>query len=490
MAVKPVTPDTTVETAKIIVPTGRYRKVFQNIEALAVSISQFGLLIPITITEDLQLVDGERRLRACKLLGLHSVPVRFLCNLTPLERKAIEVEANVQRDDFTWQERVLAYQELFDLRRLQHGEALQGVGGGYGLKNAAEELGVALGTIGMDLQLAKALSDPDIANAKTKAAAYKLLREKEEAALQQELARRVNAATQSSAISDVPNFVLGDARIKMRELASATVDLVLWDPPYGKDWAPPESIEGLPSKGAFDDSTYNASNLIEVVLSECFRVMKPSSVLLMFFDPPRFGEVKGMVERAGLTVCPYPLLWCKTGGNGVPTTSYYYSVSTEGILHAVKGKKDLNKSLPNFFVIPRVPSNKKLHPHQKPQQLLRQLIENHTLPGELVIDPTAGSGSVLEAAFLTKRAFWGCELDPVFHSKGVLAIRDLITGKATPLDESSTPKPDFRQFVPGTADWMQHWQAYPEDQKSMVAWQQAQKNKEASKVLPEGAVEL
>lgn len=51
------------------------------------------------------------------------------------------------------------------------------------------------------------------------------------------------------------------------------------------------------------------------------------------------------------------------------------------------------------------------HPHSKPLLLQRRLIEAVTKPGDLVVDPCAGSFSVLVAARQVKRDFLGCDLN-------------------------------------------------------------------------------
>ena len=57
-----------------------------------------------------------------------------------------------------------------------------------------------------------------------------------------------------------------------------------------------------------------------------------------------------------------------------------------------------------------IASSKRNHPHQKPKGLIRALIEATTEPGELVVDPCAGSFVVLEACQETGREFMGVEL--------------------------------------------------------------------------------
>ena len=54
------------------------------------------------------------------------------------------------------------------------------------------------------------------------------------------------------------------------------------------------------------------------------------------------------------------------------------------------------------------------HPTQKPVELMRRPILNHTKRGELVYEPFLGSGTTLAAAELTERVCCGMELDPKY----------------------------------------------------------------------------
>lgn len=57
----------------------------------------------------------------------------------------------------------------------------------------------------------------------------------------------------------------------------------------------------------------------------------------------------------------------------------------------------------------------KVHPTQKPVKLLEQLIEIFTDPGDVVIDPCAGSGSTLLAADQVGRRSYGFEIKKDFY---------------------------------------------------------------------------
>ena len=59
----------------------------------------------------------------------------------------------------------------------------------------------------------------------------------------------------------------------------------------------------------------------------------------------------------------------------------------------------------------------KIHPAQKPVKVLKQLIEIFTDPGDVVIDPCAGSGSTLRAAMEMGRSAFGFEIDRNFYNR-------------------------------------------------------------------------
>ena len=64
----------------------------------------------------------------------------------------------------------------------------------------------------------------------------------------------------------------------------------------------------------------------------------------------------------------------------------------------------------------------KLHPTQKSTQILKPLIEAFSQPGQLVLDPFAGSGSTCVAAQRTGRQYIGIELDAVHHQTAIARL--------------------------------------------------------------------
>lgn len=75
------------------------------------------------------------------------------------------------------------------------------------------------------------------------------------------------------------------------------------------------------------------------------------------------------------------------------------------------------KMIFNCIDWPRDNESEKIHPTQKPVELLKRLIEIFTDEGDVVIDPCAGSGSTLIAAERLNRKSFGFEIKKDFYNK-------------------------------------------------------------------------
>jgi site-specific DNA-methyltransferase (adenine-specific) len=82
----------------------------------------------------------------------------------------------------------------------------------------------------------------------------------------------------------------------------------------------------------------------------------------------------------------------------------------------------------------------KIHPNQKPVKLLQRLIEIFTDPGDVVIDPCAGSGSTLRAAYTSGRNAYGFEISREFYEK---AKSDMLNGMI-PHEKGEEPMTQIR----------------------------------------------
>ena len=90
----------------------------KTLKELADSISIHGLLEPIIVKrlEDgrYQIISGERRFRACQLVGLSHVLCVVRNDLSDAEIKELQLIENIQREDLTPIEEALAFRELID----------------------------------------------------------------------------------------------------------------------------------------------------------------------------------------------------------------------------------------------------------------------------------------------------------------------------------------------------------------------------------------
>jgi len=76
----------------------------------------------------------------------------------------------------------------------------------------------------------------------------------------------------------------------------------------------------------------------------------------------------------------------------------------------------------NCFDWKKDTKSQKIHPTQKPIATLAELINIFTDPGDVVIDPVAGSGSTLIAAYETGRRGYGFEIKKDFYKKAIERI--------------------------------------------------------------------
>jgi site-specific DNA-methyltransferase (adenine-specific) len=207
----------------------------------------------------------------------------------------------------------------------------------------------------------------------------------------------------------VVNFRLsqGDAVEWLRSLPDASVDLIVTDPPY-------ESLEkhrriGTTTRLKHSKASSNnwfqifPNDRFESLLVELYRVLRKHRHFYLFCDAETMFIVKPIAEAAGFTFWK-PLVWDKQKiGMG-----YHYRARYEFILFFEKGKRKLQDlSMPDILEYPRV---FKGYPSEKPVGLVEKLIQQSTLPGEVVIDPFMGSGSAGMAALQHQCLFWGNDI--------------------------------------------------------------------------------
>ena len=376
----------------------RIRSDYGDINGLSVSIEKFGLLHPICIDKDNNLIAGERRLRAHEKLGREEIEVKYLEDLTDVQKKEIELEENIQRKELDWQEQVLAKLQLHELRQELYGNRTGHTGGeGWGVSDTAVALDQSAGTVSMDLQLARAIqSFPELRKEKSKTHAFKKYKQLQTVLLRQELNKRRKRES-------VPHIIHGDAAIETKKWGDETFDFFLTDPPYGLNLDKMTGSKNVDVQGVtYDDDPYKIMELIRKVIRELYRSLKMNRHMIMTFNMIHYAEVKQFLEDAGFTVDPTPLIWNKLNGS-TPADGTYFPRAYEPAFWCMKGRRGLNSTACNMFTYKRVPHNLKKHPLERPQGLLVAMLEAISFPGELGGDPFGGGGSMLEACVMTGR---------------------------------------------------------------------------------------
>jgi ParB family chromosome partitioning protein len=115
MEKKPVQAGGKALPLEALVPSPQPRRRFENLEALAQSIREKGVLQPLLVRPlgngRYAIVAGERRYRAAKMAGLAEVPVRVL-DLSEKEARLLALVENLQREDLNPYEETLGVLEL------------------------------------------------------------------------------------------------------------------------------------------------------------------------------------------------------------------------------------------------------------------------------------------------------------------------------------------------------------------------------------------
>lgn len=406
----------------IIVPANRLRKEFDQdyLAELSNSIASKGLLNPITVRETpdgYELVAGENRMRAVS--RLHDFEIPFNCNshrvatgkfpclllsdLSEEDRLEAELEENTCRRDLSWQEKADGRARLFTLRKSK----AESKGETYNPTTLAEELkrsGISASgsDVSRDLRLAKHLNDPEVAKQKTEKDALKVIQKKQAAFFQERLAAEVTKE------ETVHTLYEGDCRGVLSRLQDNTFPVILTDPPYGIG----VDKAGSQVSGAhhYDDSADILDEILEVVPEELYRVAAENAHLYWFCDLQWMDQISTRLADAGWSVDVYPIIWNKNGRGIAPDTQYRHRRTYEIILFATKGSRPLLQLAADVIT---VSPTSDLQQAEKPVELLSELLRRSAQPGDTILDPFAGSGSIFLAASKAQCKATGIELDPV-----------------------------------------------------------------------------
>jgi len=382
---------------KLVMYARNPRKNDGAVDLMCGSIREFGFKIPCLVRSDGELIDGHLRLKAARKLGITEIPVILCDEWTPAQVKAFRLLVNRSATWADWDEELLAV-ELADLQKLDFDLSLTG----FDAKELDEYL------------LADA---PDV-----------------DAAPPPPLV----AVTMPGDLwlCGSHRVLCGDAtnsEMVSRLLGERNPLLLVSDPPYGieldSEWRDRAGLNGCgPAAPSYMKKRKRTKGHQETSISgdtradwsEAFALV-PSLEVAYVWHASRFTrEVLDGLLRIGF-VHHQQIIWDKER-TVLTRTHYWYQHEPCWYVRKVNapwyGKPGENSTIwasPSpKFIMGGSDETKFDHPTQKPIELMRRPILNHTKRGELVYDPFLGSGTTLAAAEATERVCCGLELDPKY----------------------------------------------------------------------------
>lgn len=225
---------------------------------------------------------------------------------------------------------------------------------------------------------------------------------------------------------DENQLLCADALTALQDLPAASVDLVVTDPPYnlGKHYG---NNQDRRTKEAYEAFT-------RAWLGEVVRVLKPTGSLYVFMGVRYIARLYTLLEEEfGLRFNGW-ITWHYTQGMGrkngfsprhedilyfTSTDDYTFNLDTVRVPQKYfRERNNMAGANPGdvwqFSHVHYCSAERLPHPTQKPEALLERIIQASSSPGDLILDPFAGSGTTCRVAQVLGRRWLGMELNPEY----------------------------------------------------------------------------
>lgn len=419
----------------------RQRKDLGDVNDLKESIKKIGQLNPVIITKDNVLIAGERRVRACSMLGI-DVLCRYLDDLSQEEQQLIELDENIKRKELDWKEEVSAIAKLHSL--------LSSLNESWFMVNTAEYIGITSSYLSRVLTVNAKLvdKDPRFLQCTGIKQACNILERELNRAMDNELnnfyaAELSDGETESEpkqSVAEALGLDLPSPQPKEEKAKSSILtsidnrnifckdfnefaktnskqrfNLLHCDFPYGINHG--ESDQGGTKFGrweGYNDSEDVYWSLCKTLTENIDNILYPSAHIIFWLSMKFFSQtIEYFTNNSDLTIDPYPLIWHKTDGKGIirdvnRTPRNCYEVA----LFMSRGDRKIITPVSNIY---GGPTTKDLHVSEKPEPMLKHFFRLCVDSYTELLDPTCGSGSAIRAAEAmgAKRAV-GFDLNPEF----------------------------------------------------------------------------
>lgn len=228
-------------------------------------------------------------------------------------------------------------------------------------------------------------------------------------------------------------IIQGDCLQVLPQLPAECADMVFFDPPYFLQlprkrlvrWDVRTLVEGVKEEWDQFASFQEYDAFIANALAQVKRVMKPNGTIWAIGTYHNIFRIGKILQDLGFWILN-DVIWVKS--NPMPNwLNVRFTNATETIIWAVKDKaakgytfhpqvaRDFEKTrvATNVWHIPlctgrerlKDSMGRKLHPTQKPEELMRRIILVSTNEGDIVLDPMAGTGTTGYVAKKLNRRF-------------------------------------------------------------------------------------
>lgn len=204
-------------------------------------------------------------------------------------------------------------------------------------------------------------------------------------------------------------------------IESESVDMILTDPPYFKDFQSNSRKEKFEK---IDMDIKNKDNMMYVAkcILQMHRILKDNSSAYIFCDWESIDFFKPVFESC--FALKNIIIWRKNNW-GMGDLKGAYAHQYEMILYGHKGRDLLRRDrFRDVIDFDRVNNQKQIHPNEKPVDLLEFLILNSSDENDIIFDGFAGSGSTCVAAKNTNRNFIGVESKEEYYNIAVNRINN------------------------------------------------------------------
>lgn len=197
-----------------------------------------------------------------------------------------------------------------------------------------------------------------------------------------------------------------DALQAIRDIDDDSIDLVITDPPYGDNVG-----YGRMNK----EIENNETPLLNCqMLWELQRVLKNDRTIYNFTNWKHYPFLTEFIIRYTCFKVKQMIV-CNKSHWGM---GYSFRNKHELILVLEKGNPVYNfKDIPNVIDFDMLTHDENTHPHQKPEEIIRKLIQHSSNPGDLILDPFFGSGSTCIACKQCNRKYIGFEIDKNYYEQ-------------------------------------------------------------------------